>query len=164
MQYTISVRAASVPGGAPCYTAAMRSAPSFLVFSAITLILHGLWERTHIVLYTGYGAMEGALPAWLFATLGDLLYTFLIILFISAAKGGFGWIKRASMTDLLAAALLGALVALMVEYKGLYLGRWEYLPSMPIIPLLGIGLSPILQMTLITPMSLLITKHLFNRT
>lgn len=130
-----------------------------LLFSVLTLLLHGIWERAHIILYTGYEAMEGILPAWMFSTLGDLLYTFVIIGIISLVNKGLGWIEKPSWRDYLAAALLGALVALMVEYKGLYLGRWEYLPSMPVLPLLGVGLSPFLQMTLLTPLSLWLARR-----
>ncbi|HXK39633.1 MAG TPA: hypothetical protein VJ837_02265 [Candidatus Paceibacterota bacterium] len=132
---------------------------TILALSFIVLIMHGLWEQAHSVLYTGYEAMEGALPVWMLATLGDLFYTLIIIGIISLAKGGSAWVGAASWRDCLAAAVLGALVALMVEYKGLYLGRWEYLPSMPVLPLLSIGLSPLLQMTLLTPLSLWLVRR-----
>ena len=133
------------------------------MLAACTLVLHGTWEYLHIALYTGYEVMEGVLPVWVLATLGDLLYTFVICATISLVKGNSVWIRNAAWHEVFAAALIGFLVALMVEYKGLYLGRWEYLPSMPIVPFLGIGLSPLLQMTLITPLSLLVTKLLAKR-
>jgi hypothetical protein len=141
----------------------MKSTLPIALCAILTLLFHGMWEHAHIVLYTGYGAMEGVLPVWLLATLGDLVYTLVIILIISAAKRGFGWIGNATTTDLFAAAVLGFLVALMVEYKGLYLGRWEYLLSMPIVPFLGVGLSPLLQMTLLTPLSLFLTRLITHR-
>ena len=141
----------------------MRHALPIVLCALLALLFHGIWEYTHIVLYTNYGAMEGILPVWMLATLGDLFYTLLIIAIISAAKGGMRWVRQASPSDLLAAAALGFLVALMVEYKGLYLGRWEYLPSMPIVPFLGVGFSPLLQMTLLTPLSLFLTRLITRR-
>jgi hypothetical protein len=137
----------------------MKTLWAIAVVSVITLLLHGIWEHTHIVLYTGYEQMEGVLPVWVSATLGDLLYTLLIVGVISFVKGGVGWLRDASWREYLAAAFVGLLVALMVEYKGLYLGRWEYLPTMPLVPFLHIGLSPLLQMTLLTPLSLWLVRR-----
>ncbi len=139
----------------------MRTRYAFLLLLASTLILHGCWERIHIVLYTGYSTLEGVLPVWVFATLGDLLYTLVVVALIGALKHDARWFTRTHHTlDYSALALLGFLIALMVEYKGLYLGRWEYLSTMPIIPLLEVGLSPILQMTFLLPLSVFITRLL----
>ncbi len=140
----------------------MKNARSVILFGFLALLFHGVWEHAHIILYTGYDAMEGILPVWILATLGDVLYAIVVFSIISLAKGGTGWIRSAAPYDMLAAAALGFLVALMVEYKGLYLGRWAYLPSMPIVPILAVGLSPLLQMTLVTPLSLYVTKWLLK--
>jgi hypothetical protein len=141
----------------------MKKLVPLFVLITTTLMLHGIWEHAHIGLYTGYEALQGALPVWILATLGDLLYTFGILGIISIRKRGIAWVRDASAHDMIVVALLGFLVALMVEYKGLYLGRWQYLPSMPIVPLLAVGLSPLLQMTLLTPLSLFVTKVLSRR-
>ncbi len=133
------------------------------VFIAATFLFHGVWEHAHIVLYTGYDAMKGFVPVWILATLGDILYTLIIVGIISLIKRNLDWFRDANRYDLFAAALLGFVLALMVEYKGLYLGRWSYLPAMPIVPLLNVGLSPLLQMTILTPLSLFVTKTLIQR-
>lgn len=141
------------------YNLHMPTIRTMLILAAVTLLGHGVWEYLHIALYTDYGAMEGLLPAWVLATLGDLFYTLVIIAVVSLSKGGTSWVYNGGRGEYLAAALLGLLVALMVEYKGLYLGRWAYLPSMPVIPFLGVGLSPVLQMTVLTPLILFLTKR-----
>jgi hypothetical protein len=51
-----------------------------------------------------------------------------------------------------------------VEYKGLMFHRWSYLPSMPIIPFLNVGASPVLQMTILLPLSLFLAYKLLDRT
>ncbi len=143
------------------YTGGMKGR-YWIVFVITTLVLHGLWEHTHIVLYTNYAALEGILPVWMFATLGDLLYTFVIIGVISVLKRSITWVYNSTRSEYALAIFFGFLIALVIEYKGLYLGRWEYGLSMPIIPLLHVGLSPILQMMLITPLSLFITKKVIQ--
>jgi hypothetical protein len=102
--------------------------------------------------------MKGMLPVWLLATLGDLLYAFLIIAIVSLSKRNVAWMRDARWSDMFAASILGFLIALMVEYKGLYLGRWAYTAAMPITPFFRMGLSPLIQMTLLTPLSLFILR------
>jgi hypothetical protein len=141
----------------------MNVARPFFILAGVAFLSHAVWEYLHIGLYTGYQSMEGILPVWMFAACGDLFYTLLIIGIISLAKQEAQWIKQASRSTYLIAAVLGSIVALMVEYKGLYLGRWQYLPLMPIVPFLGVGLSPLLQMTFLTPLSLGVTKWIEKR-
>lgn len=43
----------------------------------------------------------------------------------------------------------GALSAMLVEWRALHDARWTYAPAMPVIPIIHVGLSPILQMTII---------------
>lgn len=37
--------------------------------------------------------------------------------------------------------------------NALLLGKWSYAPTMPLVPYLRVGLMPILQMTLLLPLS-----------
>lgn len=131
---------------------------AILVLSVVTGMLHALWEQSHISLYTGYEKMEGVLPVWLFATLGDIAYTVGAVLFVGLSKGDALWILRAQPRDFLVLLILGFLMALFVEYKAFALGRWSYTEQMPIIPYLKVGFSPILQMSVLLPLSVFITK------
>ncbi len=47
--------------------------------------------------------------------------------------------------------LLGAAVAVAVEWWALATERWQYAGAMPIVPFLQVGLLPVLQMTIIPP-------------
>ena len=139
----------------------MRNTLFFTFLALVTLLLHGIWEHAHIALYTGYEALEGILPVWVFATIGDFVYTLLAVVLVGAILQDMQWFEKDfSKIRYFSLAAIGFLIALMVEYKGLYLGRWEYLLSMPLIPLLQVGLSPILQMTILLPISVFITRLL----
>jgi hypothetical protein len=52
-------------------------------------------------------------------------------------------------------ALIGLGVAAFVEVKAQLLGRWEYTDAMPLV--FGLGLSPLIQMTVLLPLSVCIT-------
>lgn len=46
-------------------------------------------------------------------------------------------------------AMLGLFVAVVLERFALSVGIWSYGPFMPIIPFLGVGLTPVLQMVIL---------------
>lgn len=126
----------------------------YAVLSAISFLLHLVWERLHIVLYTGYEALEGVLPVYLLATLGDVLYTLLAVTAFALVKRDLLWVQRGGVGDYAALALLGFFIAVFVEYKAMLLGRWAYTDAMPIV--YGFGLSPLLQMTVLLPLTVYI--------
>jgi len=74
-----------------------------------------------------------------------------------------GSFREATYKDIASLAVLGFFIAVFVEYKGLFLNRWHYLEAMPVISGLGVGLSPILQMSLLLPVSVFLTKYLLKK-
>ncbi len=134
----------------------------FFAFALISAVLHGIWEHLHVPLYGGYEHLT-TLPIEVYATLGDIAYSIVAIILISLFKRNTEWLKQPSKHDYLVLASIGFLIALFVEYKALALGRWFYLSSMPIIPILHVGLSPILQMTLLLPLSIYIISRMYKR-
>ena len=131
----------------------MDSLVQFLrVLALISGVLHALWEKSHIALYGGYEHLT-RLPITVYATIGDVGYTIGAVLLVSLYRGNFSWTMSPSWSDIAGLAVLGGIIALMVEYKALALKRWFYLDTMPIIPMLRVGLTPILQMVILLPLS-----------
>lgn len=124
----------------------------------VSFITHFVWEYFHFGLYTDYDHWTGSLPVYVLATVGDVLYTLGAFALVSAIKKSYEWISSATVADYFMLVTLGCFIALFVEYKGLALDRWEYRPEMPLIPILGVGLSPILQMTVLLPVTFFITR------
>jgi hypothetical protein len=58
------------------------------------------------------------------------------------------------------AAILGLAYAVLVELAGLAAGSWSYTERMPVVPVFGVGLWPLLQMTLLPPLVFLFAKWL----
>lgn len=121
------------------------------LFTAISFALHFVWESLHLPLYTGYASLSGGVPIALWATIGDALYAIAAVALFSLFKRQFDWLERASAYDFFALAVIGFLIAVGIEYKALMFGRWAYTGEMPIVPLLRVGLSPVLQMTVLLP-------------
>lgn len=134
---------------------------AYALLALIALILHLVWERSHIVLYTSYEAMEGVLPVYVFATFGDVAYTLVAVLLVSFFTGCLTWFLRPRSQAYIGLAFIGLSIALFVEYKAMALGRWEYTDAMPM--LWGLGVSPLIQMTLLLPFSVFLAALVERR-
>lgn len=140
---------------------ALEMVMHYTALLAIAASLHYLWESSHVRFYTAYTHLSD-MPITLYATFGDVLYTLILVLIVALLKRKLDWWTNVHWTDILALAIMGFFTAAFVEYKALALNRWEYLPSMPIIPLLNIGLSPVVQMTVLLPITVLFARF-FSR-
>jgi hypothetical protein len=119
-----------------------------------------LWEMAQMPLYR---AMPfGELTSWLLcfrASLGDGLIVLLIwgggvLLFRSPL-----WFRRVRALPLLYLLAAGALIAVGIELHALAYGRWSYSPLMPLLPLLGVGLSPFLQLLILPWVSMRLAEQ-----
>jgi hypothetical protein len=125
----------------------------FFLLAIISFALHAVWEYAHLPLYTGYEGLFGPYPVWVVATLGDVLYTLGAVLVLRLVKLDKNY---AALT------LAGFCIAVFVEYKAMLLHRWAYAAAMPTV--FGLGLSPLMQMTLLLPLAVWITqKAAFRR-
>lgn len=88
------------------------------------------------------------------ATLGDGVITLGIYGVTALAKRRFQWGLHAGWKGCAAVALLGAACAVAIEKVALTAGCWSYNEQMPIVPVLNVGLWPLLQLTLLVPIAL----------
>jgi hypothetical protein len=134
------------------------------VLALVSATLHGLWEYMHISLYTGYEALGWGMPITVFATVGDVLY-------VCGVAAALSYVMRSSLlrvatlpgTTYIILGLMGCVIALFVEYKAFYFERWHYTDMMPIVPFLGVGLSPLVQMSIVLPLSVYVTRAILKR-
>jgi hypothetical protein len=128
---------------------------------AIRLALYALgvnfvWEMLQAPLFVGMLAM----PRWdatalcLQAAAGDAAMIVIAFAVVSIGTRERIWMMRPQYGRLGAFAVLAALQGLGLEWVSVRLERWTYGPLMPIEPVSGLGLAPILQW-LILPLMLL---------
>lgn len=94
------------------------------------------------------------------ATLGDVVITLAICGIGALAAGDLRWGTRGSWNVYLATAFLGGLCAAALEWFAQATGRWTYNANMPIVPGLKLGLWPLIQLTVLTPLSFAIARFL----
>ncbi len=119
----------------------------------VSFILNLVWEMFQAILFAPhfFGTADFVL-VHIMAACADIIITLLVLtpeLFLSEHMFRTG--GRLKWTIL--SASLGLLVAVCIEWYAVSSGMWTYGPYMPIIPFLGVGLTPILQMMIIPPVA-----------
>ena len=127
-----------------------------------SILVNYIWEMLHMPLFVGLPIQE--LSSWLIclvASFGDAN----IILFIwfcgLLIYKDLWWIRKITIPRVLLVVVMGFLITWIFEVHAISSGRWIYSSIMPIIPVINVGLSPILQMIILPPLILfIISKRL----
>jgi hypothetical protein len=132
----------------------------FSITVLASFVLNEIWEMAQMSAYveTAGHSWASTLGLCTRAAVGDTG----IILGIYAAgaltAGDLGWGLRGSWYIYATAAVLGLAYAALVEHVALAAGRWSYTERMPVVSVLGAGLWPLLQMTLLPPLTFLFAR------
>lgn len=140
---------------------------SLSLFFGGSFLLHLLWENLQAPLYEGYMSLLQHFWICFKATWGDLLFMLTIYAALAIVHRDPFWVAdRAVCTNSatwVIVPLIGVLLALSFEFWAVYVDhRWQYTEAMPLIPVLQIGLTPVLQMLIIPLVTLLFTSR-FSR-
>jgi hypothetical protein len=104
-------------------------------------LLNLVWENIHALLYDNYMGREITRFILFRASLADAVMITLILLpflFISVFKKHI-WLI----------VLIGFVLSVGIEIWALNTARWSYNEYMPIVPILSVGLTPIIQLGLL---------------
>ena len=129
-----------------------------ITLAVIAFLLHVVWENSQAPLFAGYSSLGQHFPMCLWATIGDVVFTLSVYFGISLLKNDFGWIMRLNGRDIAVITVIGFFWAIGIEWRALLFGKWNYADAMPIVPYLRVGLAPVLQMTLLLPLSFYLAK------
>lgn len=130
------------------------------LFFITSFVLHLAWEILQMPLY----ALPPA-PFWenvqmcLFATAtGDMAFMLTLYLAIAAVHQDMWWVGSESrywhIGTWIVPLLVGSLLAVSFELLAVYaVHRWQY-GSMPLVPVLRVGVTPLLQMIFVPALTL----------
>lgn len=92
-------------------------------------------------------------------SLKDALMAVLLYLIVGVLTRNMYWGRRFSNKRLSMLLVLGGLWAIIVEYHALNIAhRWAYADSMPLLPVLNVGLVPVLQMMIVPMIAILLIR------
>lgn len=130
------------------------------VLFTLAVALNYPWELGQTPFYEGM-RFPGAWSHCFVAALGDGLLVMVIQTTMAVLSRSADWYRAAPWPAYLLVATAGLIVALAVEWWGLHIaGRWRYSPLMPLVPGIGIGAIPLLQMMVLPPAVFLLARRL----
>lgn len=115
-----------------------------LLIALLATILNFSWEILHSRLYSFAYIPNSPVTLWslLFSTIGDVIYTLVVaIVFIKVLP---------LRNQLWTAIVIGVIFTIFWENLALNIGAWQYNSLMPIIPLINTGLTPTIQLGLLS--------------
>ncbi len=138
----------------------MKIGKQIIFLSLTAFVLHIVWENAQAPLFQGYASFSLHFPMCLIGTVGDVAITLFVYSIAALLKDDFAWLFNLNKKDVAALAIIGFFIAIGIEWRALLFGRWAYADAMPIIPYLKVGLTPVLQMMFLLPISMYLTKKL----
>lgn len=118
-------------------------------------LLNYPWEFLQVPLFLGMPTADHweAIVFCSRAAGGDALIALFGFWVVGAIWRNRDWIVRPRSGQVLAFVVVGILVTIGFEWHATVIAqRWEYSPLMPVVPVIGTGLSPLLQWTILPPL------------
>ena len=124
-----------------------RSAFKRFVGFALVLafVLNFSWELVHCPLYEGCGYDPLHVAFLGLAALADAIMAALLYLTFALVYQDGLWVRQVTWRRVFWLVMIGGAGAVLTEIVHLAAGNWVYTDRMPLIPGLGVGLSPLLQ-------------------
>jgi hypothetical protein len=130
----------------------------------IGFLVNFFWEISQMGFYSQLG-MGGTSNYWHFlkvhwyVSLMDAVMVVVLYFVVALIFKNNEWAKHPMRNNFVAMATAGAIWAIVIEYHAVYLtGRWGYDPLMPLLPILKVGLWPVLQMALLPSLAVYLSR------
>lgn len=127
----------------------------------LSFFLNFLWEVVQTYFYTMKNApFTTMLYGWVHCTSGDVILTIASFWLVSLMSRNRRWLLHLNRLNFPGFILLGVIATIISERINVHiLKSWTYNQSMPLIPLLKVGLMPFLQWIIIPPAVILLVRH-----
>ena len=126
---------------------------TLITIFGVAVLANYVWELGQAPLYVGMDSFRVALWHCFIASIGDGLLVLLILALGWVTFGRPDWFVRPGMRGYLLMVLAGFVISVSVELIALRTMRgWIYTPRMPLVPVAGVGLAPVMQMLVLPPL------------
>jgi hypothetical protein len=140
--------------------------PALRVYLALSLGLHLVWEVVQLPLYTIWttGTFREKVFTAIHCALADVVIAGVAILGGLVVAGSPAW-PRQRWRAVLAATLIGGVAyTIYSEWLNTTVRQsWAYAPLMPVLPITGTGLAPLLQWIVVPSTALALARHAKQR-
>jgi hypothetical protein len=116
-----------------------------------------VWEASQASLFVGMGSIQTIWWHCFVASLGDGIILWIIHLLGWCVFRQVDWFVRPDAARYGVMLGTGLVIAIAIEWVAIHwLHRWAYTGQMPLVPVLGIGITPVIQMMVLPPLIFLI--------
>ena len=131
--------------------------------AVISFILNEVWELLQMPLYSSAFYNLGHVVFCTLGALADMIMVLLLyVCFGFIYKNPF-WIWQSNWFKIFVVMLTGAVGAVLSEKRHLRIGSWAYDQSMPIVPFVNVGLSPLFQFFLLPVMIYFLSHFIISK-
>ena len=145
--------------GAILYVLSLKAATEKKVFKRfifnvgiIAFVLNLVWELIQTPLYKDGSYSISHITFCALGSVADSIMVLLLYLVLALIFRNPFWVQHVKWQMITLVILTGGIGAILSERRHISIGSWAYADSMPIIPFLNVGLSPVLQF-MILPLS-----------
>lgn len=116
-----------------------------IIIIVLSFLLNFAWELIQIPLYKDSFYSIGHIAFCALASLADAIMVLLLYFGFALIFRNPFWMKHLNWKRIVMVILAGGTGAVMAEIRHLSFGTWAYADLMPIIPVINVGISPVLQ-------------------
>ncbi|GAA0893538.1 hypothetical protein GCM10009122_32170 [Fulvivirga kasyanovii] len=137
-----------------------RNYKYFIVSTAIVaFVLNFGWEVVQGPLYENFEYDFEHVSFCALASIADMLMVLVLLFLFGLIYNNVYWIKRLKFTRTLTLILTGFLGAILAELWHTWRGDWSYADTMPMLPLVEVGISPVLQFSVLPLIIFVISRR-----
>lgn len=135
-----------------------------LTIFMIASLVNYPWGVGQMAFYEASGTLADFARHCIIPSLGDGILVLLIYMSGLVAFKLLDWTDAPSRRGYTWTLGIGLVIAVAIEWLGVYgLGRWRYSELMPLVPVLNVGVLPILQMPLLPALIFRLVAYCFRR-
>jgi hypothetical protein len=130
--------------------------------ATFAFLLNFPWEFLQVPFFAGMATAPHweAIQFCTRASLGDAGIALAAFWAVAVAVRSRRWIRYPRIPDVLGFVGIGVAITIVFEWLATgVLGRWAYADTMPVVPLLGVGLLPLVQWTVLPPLIVWFTRR-----
>ena len=116
-----------------------------LVVIVLGFLLNFTWELIQMPLYNSASFKINHVTFCALGSVADAIMVLLIYLGLAFIFKNSFWMRPLKWQRIVVAILIGGVGAVLSEMRHLSLGNWVYSDLMPLLPMIKVGLSPVLQ-------------------
>ena len=133
---------------------------SIITVSLLAFILNFIWEFTQGPLYKGFKYDWQHISFCMLASIADMLMVLILLFSFGLIYKNLYWINSMDLKKVLLLVFVGFSGAILAEVFHTIRGDWSYTDAMPLLPVVEVGMSPVLQFMILPWLIFLLGKHM----